>query len=104
MWQQLLAVLWRWAGSRGRARAPSPADDPVVRQFYTEEPQVHAQALLQLQRLDYVVSAWLRVRRQVGGCGGAGAGPGQLRDAVGERHACLLGRLQLLVGKCYLSP
>jgi hypothetical protein len=68
--------------------------DLAVMQHYTTAATVSAEKGLGLQRLDYVMSAWLRVRQQEG-CAGAGTGASAVAECVGKR-------LGLLVSKCYL--
>lgn len=64
--------------------------DLAIMKYYTTESEVHADTALLLQRVDYVMSAWLRVRREQG-CAGQ------------QDVECVVSRLQLLLSKCYLQ-
>jgi hypothetical protein len=83
VWQKLYDA-WQYM-SKGRVGVR----DLSVMQYYTTESTVKAQKGLGLRRLDYVMSAWLRVRGQEA-CGAL------------QGSECVVKRLGLLVSNCYL--
>jgi hypothetical protein len=83
VWQKLY-LAWK-----GMSQGHVGVRDLAIMKYYSTESQVHADTALQLQRVDYVMSAWLRVRREEG-CAGQ-------QDAE-----CVVSRLQLLLSKCYM--
>lgn len=98
MWQRL-AGLWRGSSSSGGSpdsTASGPDLGPVMR-FFTTQSKVAAQQQLGLTRLDYVMSAWLRVREATK------ADTECLLAGGGSAAACVARRLQLLVSKCLLN-
>jgi len=84
VWQKLYRA-WK-----GLSRGGVGVGDLAVMQYYTTASTLSADKRLELQRLDYVMSAWLRVRREEGCAGLQGAD-------------CVVKRLSLLVSKCYLQ-
>ena len=83
VWQKL-CLAWK-----GMSQGHVGVRDLAIMKYYTTESQVHADTALRLQRVDYVMSAWLRVRREEG-CAGQ------------QDVECVVSRLKLLSSKCYL--
>ncbi|GBF95305.1 hypothetical protein Rsub_08336 [Raphidocelis subcapitata] len=88
-----------WAALSGGGRA---ADEEALRRYYTPSAHLPPAEQLPLDRLDYLMSAWLRAADEAhsgalgADCAGGGAGRG------GGLDACLLAKLKRLVQHCYL--
>jgi hypothetical protein len=83
VWQKLY-LAWK-----GMSKGHVGLRDLAIMKHYTTVSTVSAENGLGLQRVDYVMSAWLRVRTD-GKCDGS------------PPVDCVVKRLQLLISKCYL--
>jgi hypothetical protein len=92
IWQKLHTAWRQGMSSQSRLQHQGQDSSPVM-QWYTAASQVAAERRLRLQRLDYVMSAWLRARRDVP-CDGGG---GDLQQPA----VCVAARLTRLVSYCY---